>query len=85
MIVVPGDTSAATLSALIADEAAIGMINSKTTACRLIPALGKKVGDMVEFGGLLGRAPVMPVKSVSAEDMIRRGGRIPSPINSLKN
>lgn len=85
MIVVPGDTSAETLSALIADEAAIGMINNKTTACRLIPAIGKKVGDMVDFGGLMGYAPVMPVRTVSPKKMIDRGGRIPAPIHSLKN
>lgn len=85
MIAVPGDTSAETLSAIIADEAAIGVINTKTTAVRIIPAVGKKVGDMVEFGGLLGSAPVMPVHKESAAAMIARGGRIPAPINSLKN
>ena len=85
MIAVPGDTSAETISAIIADEAAIGMINNKTTAVRIIPAPGKKVGDQVEFGGLLGRAPVMPVHEFSSAAFIRRGGRIPAPLNSLKN
>ncbi|HIU34131.1 MAG TPA: PFL family protein [Candidatus Pullichristensenella excrementigallinarum] len=85
MIAVPGDTSAETISAIIADEAAIGVINNKTTAVRVIPAPGKKVGDSVEFGGLLGRAPVMPVKPFSSQAFIERGGRIPAPLNSLKN
>ena len=85
MIAVPGDTSAATISAIIADEAAIGMVNSKTTAVRIIPAPGKKVGDRVEMGGLLGSAPVMPVHSESSVDFIARGGRIPAPLQSLKN
>lgn len=85
MIAVPGDTTAETLSAILADEAAIGMVNSKTTAVRLIPAPGKKVGDMVEFGGLLGSAPVMPVHTESAAAFIARGGRIPAPMQSLKN
>lgn len=85
MVAVPGDTSAATLSAIIADEMAIGMINKKTTAVRIIPAPGTKEGDMVEFGGLLGRAPVMPVHKFSSEDFIARGGRIPAPIQSLTN
>lgn len=85
MIAVPGDTSAATLSAILADEAAIGVVNQKTTAVRLIPAPGKKVGDWVEFGGLLGRAPVVPLHAESAEAFIARGGRVPAPINSLKN
>ncbi len=85
MIAVPGDTSAETISAIIADEAAIGVINTKTTAVRIIPAVGKKVGDMVEFGGLLGSAPIMPVHSEGASAMIARGGRIPAPMNSLKN
>ena len=85
MIAVPGDTSSATISAIIADEAAIGMINSKTTAVRIIPAPGKTVGDMVEMGGLLGSAPVMPVHGESAADFVARGGRIPAPIQSLKN
>ena len=85
MIAVPGDTSAATIAAIIADEAAIGMINSKTTAVRVIPAPGKKVGDFVEFGGLLGRAPVIPVHPFSSEKFIARGGRIPAPLHSLRN
>ena len=85
MIAVPGDTSAATISAIIADEAAIGMVNSKTTAVRIIPAPGKVVGDRVEMGGLLGSAPVMPVHGESSETFIARGGRIPAPLQSLKN
>ncbi|MBQ4074224.1 MAG: PFL family protein [Clostridia bacterium] len=85
MIAVPGDTPASTISAIIADEAAIGMINTKTTAVRIIPAPGKKVGDFVEFGGLLGRAPVIPVHPFASDDFIARGGRIPAPLNSLKN
>lgn len=85
MIAVPGDTTAETISAIIADEAAIGMVNSKTTAVRVIPVEGKDVGDMVEMGGLLGSAPVMPVHKESAADFIARGGRIPAPLQSLKN
>ena len=85
MIAVPGDTSAETISAIIADEAAIGMVNSKTTAVRIIPAPGKVVGDRVEMGGLLGSAPVMPVHPESSADFIARGGRIPAPLQSLKN
>ena len=85
MIVIPGDTSAATISGIIADEMAIGMVNQKTTAVRLIPAVGKKVGDRVEFGGLLGYAPVMPVNPYSCEAFIGRRGRIPAPIHSFKN
>lgn len=85
MIAVPGDTPASTISAIIADECAIGMVNNKTTAVRLIPAYGKTVGDEVSFGGLLGTAPVMPVRSDCAETFIARGGRIPAPIHSLKN
>lgn len=85
MIAIPGDTPAETISAIIADEAAIGMINSKTTAARLIPAYGKDVGDNVEFGGLLGYCPVMPVNKHSSEVFVKRGGRIPAPIHSLKN
>ena len=85
MIAVPGDTTAETLAAIIADEAAIGMINNKTTAVRLIPAIGKKVGDRVDFGGLLGSAPVMPVHSESAAEFVSRGGRIPAPLHSLRN
>jgi len=85
MIAVPGDTSAETISAIIADEAAIGMVNSKTTAVRIIPAPGCKVGDTVEFGGLLGSAPVQPVHPFSSAEFIGRGGRIPAPMQSLKN
>ena len=85
MIAIPGDTPEETISAIIADEAAIGMINNKTTAARLIPAYGKDVGDMVEFGGLLGYAPIMPVNKYSSEVFVKRGGRIPAPIHSLKN
>ena len=85
MIAVPGDTSAETISAIIADEAAIGMINNKTTAVRIIPAKGKKVGDTVDFGGLLGSAPVMPLHEGSAAEFVARGGRIPAPLHSLKN
>jgi len=85
MIAVPGDTSAETISAIIADEAAIGMVNSKTTAVRIIPAPGKTVGDMVEFGGLLGSAPVQSVHPFSSAKFVQRGGRIPAPMQSLKN
>lgn len=85
MIAIPGDTSAATISGVIADEMAIGMVNQKTTAVRLIPAIGKGVGDSLEFGGLFGRAPVMPVNTFSCEEFISRRGRIPAPIHSFKN
>ena len=85
MIAVPGDTSAETLSAIIADEAAIGMVNNKTTAVRLIPVIGKGVGDVVEFGGLFGSAPIMAVNTCSPSALISRGGRIPAPLHSLKN
>ena len=85
MIAIPGDTSAATISGIIADESAIGMINQKTTAVRLIPVVGKDIGDTVEFGGLLGYAPVMPVNRYSCEAFVNRGGRIPAPIHSFKN
>ncbi len=85
MIVVPGEISPETISAIIADEAAIGMVNTKTTAVRLIPAIGKKEGEMLEFGGLLGSGPVMPVREKSAAKFINRGGRIPAPMHSLKN
>ena len=85
MIVVPGDTPAETISAIIADEAAIGMVNSKTTAVRIIPAPGKQVGDTVEFGGLLGSGPVQAVHPFSSSDFVARGGRIPAPMQSLKN
>lgn len=85
MIAIPGDTKASTISGIIADEAAIGMINQKTTAVRVIPVVGKKVGDKAEFGGLLGYAPVMPVNQKSCDAFIHRGGRIPAPIHSFKN
>ena len=85
MIAIPGDTSAATISGIIADEAAIGMINNKTTAVRVIPAVGKKAGDLVEFGGLLGRAPVMSVNQQKNDEFIARGGRIPAPVHSMRN
>ena len=85
MIVVPGDTTADTISCIIADEAAIGMVNSKTTAVRIIPAPGTDVGDEVDFGGLLGTGPVMPLKKYSGSDFVARGGRIPAPLQSLKN
>jgi uncharacterized protein (UPF0210 family) len=85
MIAVPGDTPAETLSAIIADEAAIGMVNNKTTAVRIIPAIGKKVGDQVDFGGLLGHAPVIAVHTESSAGFIERGGRIPAPLHSLRN
>lgn len=85
MIAVPGDTTSETISAIIADEAAIGMVNNKTTAVRIIPAPGKQVGERVEFGGLLGSAPVMPVHPESSADFIARGGRIPAPLHSLRN
>ena len=85
MIVVPGDVTPEIISAIIADEAAIGMINSKTTAVRLIPAIGKEVGDELNFGGLLGSGPVMRVNTASPEKFISRGGRIPAPIHSLRN
>ena len=85
MIAIPGDTSAATISGIIADEAAIGMVNQKTTAVRIIPAIGKDVGDTLVFGGLLGEAPVMPVNRFSCEAFIGREGRIPAPIHSFKN
>lgn len=85
MIAIPGDTPASTISGIIADEAAIGMVNNKTTAVRIIPVIGKGVGDRVEFGGLLGYAPIMPVNKFSSEKFIARGGRIPSPIHSFKN
>lgn len=85
MIVVPGDIAPETISAIIADEAAIGMVNTKTTAVRLIPAIGKKEGETLEFGGLLGSGPVMPIRQQSAAKFIGRGGRIPAPMHSLKN
>ena len=85
MIAIAGDTPAETIAAIIADEAAIGMINRKTTAVRLIPAVGKSVGDWVYFGGLLGRAPVVPVNTRSSSRLIARGGRIPAPLQALIN
>ena len=85
MIAIPGDTPATTISGIIADEAAIGMVNQKTTAVRIIPVVGKTVGDTVEFGGLLGYAPVMPVNSFGCGDVVNRIGRIPAPIHSFKN
>ncbi len=85
MIAVPGDTKATTISGIIADEMAIGMINQKTTAVRIIPVKGKGLGDSVEFGGLLGYSPIMKVNNFSCDDFINRGGRIPAPIHSFKN
>jgi uncharacterized protein (UPF0210 family) len=85
MIAIPGDTPASTISGIIADEAAIGMVNSKTTAVRLVPVIGKTVGESVSFGGLLGQAPIMAVKNTSCEKFISRAGRIPAPLQSLKN
>jgi uncharacterized protein len=85
MVAVPGSTSAETIAAIIADELAVGVMNNKTTAVRIIPVPGRDVGDMVDFGGLLGRAPIMPVSEFSCEGFIRRGGRIPAPIHSLRN
>ena len=85
MIAIPGDTSASSISGIIADEAAIGIVNNKTTAVRVIPAVGKKAGDFVEFGGLLGRAPVMPVNQCDNALFIARGGRIPAPLQALRN
>lgn len=85
MIAIPGDTPDTTISGIIADEMAIGMINQKTTAVRIIPVIGKKVGDMAEFGGLLGRAPVMAVNKAGCQDFVERGGRVPAPVHSFKN
>ena len=85
MIAIPGDTKASTIAGIIADESAIGMINQKTTAVRVIPVIGKGVGETVEFGGLLGYAPIMPVNQFSCEAFVERGGRIPAPIHSFKN
>ncbi|WP_302576894.1 PFL family protein [Phocaeicola barnesiae] len=85
MIAIPGDTSAATISGIISDEAAIGMVNQKTTAVRVIPVIGKGIGESVEFGGLLGHAPIMPVNSFNCEAFVHRTGRIPAPIHSFKN
>ena len=85
MIVLPGDTPADTISAIIADEAAIGMVNSKTTAVRAIPAIGHEAGEVLDFGGLLGTGPIMKINRKSSSVMIQRGGRIPAPMQSLKN
>ena len=85
MVAIPGDTPATTISGMIADECAIGMINNKTTAVRVIPVPGKDVGDSVEFGGLLGSAPIMAVSPYGCSDFINRGGRMPAPIHSNKN
>ena len=85
MIAIPGDTKATTISGIIADEMAIGMINQKTTAVRLIPVIGKGVGETVEFGGLLGYAPIMPVNSYGCDAFVNRKGRIPAPVHSFKN
>ena len=85
MIAIPGDVPESTISAIIADEAAIGVINNKTTAVRVIPVYGKTVGDRASFGGLLGEAPIMPVSKFSSMDFVSRGGRIPAPIHSFKN
>ena len=85
MIAIPGDTPASTISAIIADEMAIGMVNNKTTAVRIIPVPGKREGDWAQFGGLLGGAPIMPVNSAGSAAFISRGGRIPAPIHSFKN
>ena len=85
MIAIPGDTPATSIAGMIADEAAIGMINQKTTAVRVIPVVGKTVGETVEFGGLLGYAPVMPINRFSCDAFVNRGGRIPAPIHSFKN
>lgn len=85
MIAIPGSTTAETISGIIADEAAIGVMNNKTTAVRIIPVPGMDVGDTVEFGGLLGRAPIMAVNTASCEKLVSRGGRIPAPIHAFKN
>ena len=85
MIAVPGDTSASTISGIIADEMAIGMINQKTTAVRIIPVIGKGVGDRIVLGGLLGEAPIMPVNQYDCSEFVSREGRIPAPIHSFKN
>jgi hypothetical protein len=85
MVVIPGDTPATTVAAILADEAAIGVMNHKTTACRLIPAPGKRAGDIARFGGLLGESPVMPVNRFSAADFIRTPGRVPAPLHALRN
>ena len=85
MIAIPGDTADTTIAGIIADEMALGMVNQKTTACRLIPVIGKGVGETAEFGGLLGYAPIMPVNPFSCADFVNRKGRIPAPVHSFKN
>jgi hypothetical protein len=85
MIAIPGDTPDTTIAGIIADESAIGMVNQKTTAVRIIPVVGKGVGETVEFGGLLGYAPIMPVNRFDCSTFVNRGGRIPAPIHSFKN
>ena len=85
MVAVPGDTPPEIIAGIIADECAIGIVNDKTTSARLIPAFGKKVGDYIDYGGLLGRAPVMDVRNLSSKDFVVRGGRIPAPARSLTN
>ena len=85
MVIIPGDTTPAVISALIADEAAIGMVNTKTTAVRVIPAIGRKAGEILDFGGLLGYGPIMPVNQHDPSVFINRGGRLPAPMQSLKN
>jgi hypothetical protein len=85
MVAVPGSTSAETIAAIIADEMAVGVMNNKTTAVRIIPVPGRDVGEMVEFGGLLGSAPIMQVSRFSSDQFIHRGGRIPAPVQSLRN
>jgi hypothetical protein len=85
MVIIPGDTTPEVISALIADEAAIGMVNSKTTAVRVIPAIGRKAGETLDFGGLLGYGPIMPVNTRDPSVFIHRGGRLPAPMQALKN
>ena len=85
MIAIPGDTPTSTIAGIIADECAIGIINDKTTSARLIPAYGKKVGDFIDYGGLLGKAPIMDVRKLSCKNFVGRGGRIPAPVRSLTN
>ena len=85
MIAIPGDTKDTTIAGIIADEMALGMVNQKTTACRLIPVPGKSVGEEVEFGGLLGYAPIMPVNPFGCDEFVNRKGRIPAPVHSFKN
>ena len=85
MVAIPGDMPATTIAGIIADESAIGMVNQMTTAVRIIPVIGKNVGDTVEYGGLFGHAPIMPVNTFSSQRFVDRGGRIPAPIHSFKN